>query len=156
MFTRISFSRAKAISAFMSAICSSGVFFSCSLQWRNDPLHKRLMAFPPASLIQRMEIPLSINPRISILSMKFCLLAQEHTWFTDRNSPSDTRADAISIRSTCNSVSSRRAILNFSWGANETPEVCSPSRKVVSNISIRMELFVVSFFPSLCFCFLTQ
>lgn len=113
MFTRISFSRAKAISAFMSAICSSGVFFSCSLQWRNDPLHKRLMVFPPASLIQRMEIPLSINPRISILSMKFCLLAQEHTWFTDRNSPSDTRADAISIRSTCNSVSSRRAILNF-------------------------------------------
>src|SRR5690606_660873 len=46
------------------------------------------------------------------------------------------RAEAISILSTFTSVSSRRAMVSFSDGEKETPLVCSPSRRVVSMISI--------------------
>ena len=45
-------------------------------------------------------------------------------------------ADAISILSTFNSVSKSWAIVSFSEGEKETPLVCSPSRRVVSIISM--------------------
>ena len=48
---------------------------------------------------------------------------------------SETRADAISRRFTPRS-SNACAMLNFSCAAKETPDVCSPSRRVVSIISI--------------------
>ena len=52
-------------------------------------------------------------------------------------SPCETRAEAISIRFTQSSSSSSRAIDSFSRALNETPEVCSPSRSVVSRIFYR-------------------
>ena len=58
-------------------------------------------------------------------------------------SPSLTRAEPASIRSTLRSWSSMRAIISFSCGRNETPLVCSPSRSVESNISTKL----VSIFP---------
>jgi len=55
---------------------------------------------------------------------------------TPSSSPSATRAEAISSRSTFSSLTRRRAIFFFSWAVKETPFVCSPSRRVVSMISI--------------------
>ena len=40
-----------------------------------------------------------------------------------------------------------RAIISFSWGRNDTPLVCSPSRSVESSISTKF----VSMFPGFCF-----
>ena len=54
---------------------------------------------------------------------------------TALNSPSETRAEAISIRSTW-LFKQGWAKVNFSEAEKETPEVCSPSRRVVSMISI--------------------
>src|SRR5438477_6944159 len=56
---------------------------------------------------------------------------------TARSSPSLTRAEATSIRSTFTASSSRRAMVRFSSGIIEMPSACSPSRSVVSMISIR-------------------
>ena len=53
----------------------------------------------------------------------------------DSLSPSEVIAEPASIKLTPIS-SSLVAILNFSWEVKETPGVCSPSRKVVSNILI--------------------
>ncbi len=50
-------------------------------------------------------------------------------------SPCETRAEAISMRLTCSSSSNSRAMESFSRALKETPEVCSPSRSVVSMIS---------------------
>ena len=57
--------------------------------------------------------------------------------FTARRSPSLTRADATSMRSTLTVSSRRCAIVRFSSGIIEMPSACSPSRSVVSMISIR-------------------
>lgn len=61
---------------------------------------------------------------------------QEVICFTALNSPSETRAEAISIRSMFNSCSNNLANVSFYDAVNDTPEVCSPSRRVVSIISI--------------------
>ena len=47
-------------------------------------------------------------------------------------SPADTRAEATSMRSIFNSSSKACAMLSFSAAVNDTPCVCSPSRRVVS------------------------
>src|SRR5574344_369252 len=60
--------------------------------------------------------------------------------FTASFSPSDTRADATSMRSTFMSISSMRAIISFSCGTKLTLLVCSPSRSVVSMISINLSM----------------
>ena len=74
--------------------------------------------------------------RISILLIFPVALAQSQTARTASNSPEDTRADAISMRGTLSSHNTSLVMFNFSDVENDTPEVCSPSRKVVSNISI--------------------
>ena len=51
------------------------------------------------------------------------------------------------MRSTFNSCSSNRARDSFSGAVKETPEVCSPSLKVVSMISIRLRSITSFFFP---------
>ena len=59
-------------------------------------------------------------------------------------SPSETRAEAISIRSTRNSSNNSLANVSFSEVEKETPEVCSPSRRVVSIIStVRMAVGII-------------
>ena len=60
--------------------------------------------------------------------------------------PVDTLADAISSLSNFTSSSSILAMLSFSRALKDTPEVCSPSRRVVSIISsIIFVLFIVVF-----------
>ncbi len=61
--------------------------------------------------------------------------AQAHTFETVSNSPSETRAEATSIRGTWSSRRSSFAIPSFSDAEKDTPEVCSPSRRVVSMTS---------------------
>jgi hypothetical protein len=54
---------------------------------------------------------------------------------TASRSPSETPADATSIRSTLRDPRSASAMLTFSEVENETWRVCSPSRRVVSSSS---------------------
>ena len=56
---------------------------------------------------------------------------------TARRSPSLTRAEATSMRSTLTVSSRRCAMVRFSSGIIEMPSACSPSRSVVSMTSIR-------------------
>ena len=62
-------------------------------------------------------------------------LAHLAIFLTAVNSPSETLAEAISILSTFNSSRSNLAIVNFSEDEKDIPDVCSPSRRVVSIIS---------------------
>ena len=64
------------------------------------------------------------------------LLAQAVISFTEFNSPSETLAEATSMRSTFNSSNNNLESVSFSATENDTPEVCSPSLSVVSMISI--------------------
>ena len=73
---------------------------------------------------------------ISTLSIQPALFAQSVIALTALNSPSETLADATSILSTFKSSNNNFAMVNFSEEGNETPDVCSPSRSVVSIISI--------------------
>src|SRR5690606_37637404 len=69
--------------------------------------------------------------------------------FTAANSPSDTRAEAISILSTFTSVKSSCAMVSFSEAEKDTPLVCSPSRSVVSITSMyrgELGMLVQAFF----------
>ena len=94
------------------------------------------MTRPPTPFTQLMDRPLSMKPSISILFILFVARAQSQTDFTDSNSPEDTLAEAISMRGTLSSHNTKRVMFNFSDVENETPDVCSPSRNVVSSISI--------------------
>jgi len=129
------------ISSRMSAICCSGVLRSCSVTCLYEPLHKRLSTWHPADSIQLSEVSPSTKPSTSSLSICLVRLAIDAMCFTASNSPSETRAEAISIRLTPSS-NSACAILSFSCAANETPVVCSPSRRVVSIISIILFGFI--------------
>ena len=97
---------------------------------------KKLITRPPTLFTHSIDSPLSIKPRISILPIFPVELAQSHTALTESNSPDETRAEAISMRGMLSSHSTSLVILSFSDVENDTPEVCSPSRNVVSNISI--------------------
>src|SRR5690606_23141747 len=90
----------------------------------------------PACCIQVSDLPPSTNERTSIRSRWPLSAAQAAMAFTQSNSPCETRADAISTRSTCSSSNSSCAMVSFSETENDTPDVCSPSRSVVSMISI--------------------
>ena len=71
-------------------------------------------------------------------------MAQSMICFTALNSPSETLADAISILSTLSSSNNNLAKVSFSEAEKDTLEVCSPSLKVVSMISmIRCFLVVI-------------
>ena len=120
----------------MSARCSSGDFFSWCRQCLSEPLQSRLMHCPPHARIQSTEVVWSTNPNTSTRDSMPALRAHLQMSDTARFSPSDTRAEATSMRSTLSSCRSRRAMSSFSWGMNDTPLVCSPSRSVVSMISI--------------------
>ena len=119
----------------MSARCSSGVFLSCMVTWRSEPLVSKLSTRPPALVIQSMETPLSTKPNTSTLSMSPLSSAHRQMDSTALRSPSLTRADATSMRSTPTSSRSCRAMVSFSLALKLTPAVCSPSRSVVSRIS---------------------
>ena len=126
-------------SAILSSIplkCCSGVCFNWYFKWFNDPLVNRFWTFAPASIIHWIETPLSTKVKISTRSRRFTSLAHFVMLFTALNSPSDTRAEATSIRSTFSSPSRSFASVSFSEDENDTPDVCSPSRRVVSIISI--------------------
>ena len=116
----------------MSSMCCSGVFLSCWVTCLNDPLQSKLMTLPPASLIQLREMSPSTKPRISTLWPYPRSFAQDRIFFAPWNSPADTLAEATSIRSTPTSSNKMRATLTFSVSLNATPDVCSPSRSVVS------------------------
>ena len=94
------------------------------------------MTRQPVACIQSTDVCPSTNPSTSTLGSILRRAAQSHIIFTASNSPSDTRAEATSTRSAFKSSSSKRAIISFSWGTKDTPLVCSPSRSVVSMISI--------------------
>ena len=96
----------------------------------------KFWTFAPAFIIQLIDFPSSTKVNTSIFSKQLCSEAQEVIFFTASNSPSDTLAEATSKRSTSNSSKSNFAIVNFSETENDTPDVCSPSRSVVSIISI--------------------
>ena len=124
----------------ISAKCSSGDLPSCSRQCFSEPLQSRLMTLPPTSVIQLTDTPSSTNPRISMASSSFFFFAHEQILRTESFSPEDTRAEATSMRGTRSSRSMLRAILSFSEGEKLTPEVCSPSRRVVSKISMSIPM----------------
>ena len=136
MLTAIFLRSASLTTAVMSATCCSGVLRSCSVTCLNEPLQSRFMTRQPADSIQSSDTVPSTNPSTSSLSRWPVRAAQLAMLRTASNSPSETRAEAISIRFTPKSPSSTCAMLSFSCAANETPEVCSPSRRVVSMISI--------------------
>ena len=100
------------------------------------------MTRPPQSLIQRSDTPLSTKPSTSTASSMLWRSAHWQMSVTACFSPSLTRAEATSMRSTFTSRSSFFAICSFSCGTNDTPLVCSPSRRVVSMISIFSEFSV--------------
>ncbi len=131
----------------ISAKCSSGVFFNCPSRCFNEPLVSRLITFPPASMIQFNETPLSTNPRTSILSKWLFFPAHSVILFTALYSPLDTLAEATSILFTFSSSKSNLATASFSDSLKETPVVCSPSRKVVS-ITSMVVIFIVLLFLS--------
>ena len=131
-------SRAFRIACLISAMCSCTVFLSWKVQCFSEPLQRRFITRAPHERIHSIEAPLSRNPSTSILSMCPRLRAQSHSWVAISYSPDETRADAISMRGSFRSSRSSRAILIFSCRAKETPEVCSPSRSVVSIISINI------------------
>src|SRR5690606_26252750 len=89
-----------------------------------------------ACSIQVSDLPPSTNERTSMRSRCPLSAAQLATALTQSNSPCETRAEAISTRSTCSSSKSNCAMVSFSETENDTPDVCSPSRSVVSMISI--------------------
>ena len=121
----------------MSAVCSAGVLRSCPVQWRSEPLASRLMTCPPHPAIQSTLRPPSTKPSTSIRPMQPAPAAQAQMPLTLSCSPSLTRAEPTSTRSAWRSSISRRVMDSFSWGRNDTPGVCSPSRRVVSIISTR-------------------
>ena len=63
----MSFFRAFSIIDFISEICSCGVLRNCCSQCFLEPLQSKFTTFPPACLIHLIEIPSSMNPKISIL-----------------------------------------------------------------------------------------
>src|SRR5574344_2102126 len=150
----------------MSLRCCWGVLRSCSVTCLSEPLQSRLSTLQPAFSNQPMETPLSMKPRTSTLSSKSWALAQAAMRFTASNSPLETLAEATSTLSTCSSSSNKRTMLNFSWLAKETPEVCSPSLRVVSSTSMRVLFsilmgqsgfkWLVGGFPGFDGCFLTE
>ena len=107
-----------------------------NFRWFSEPLARRFWTFAPVFFIHSIEIPLSRKDRISTLSTKFSDFAQSIIFETALNSPLETRADATSILSTFNSFKSSFDIVSFSYSENDIPDVCSPSRSVVSIISI--------------------
>ena len=120
----------------ISAACSSSVLPSCPSQWRREPLQRRLMVRAPARSIQSRLLPLSTKPSTSTRSSRPLLSAHRVMRCTASSSPSLTRAEATSTRSTWSSSSSALHISSFSCGMKLTPLVCSPSRRVVSMISM--------------------
>ena len=136
-------SAARRISARTSARCCTGVRRSCSSQWRREPLASRFTTRQPARQSHSTEIPPSMKPSASIRSRWPRLRAHSVMARTAASSPGETRAEAISIRLTRSSSSSRRAMESFSRALNDTPEVCSPSRSVVSKISTPAGIGVV-------------
>ena len=110
--------------------CCSSVLRSWSRQCFSLPLVSRLMTLPP------VDDPVdaagwSTKPSTSTRSETF-LLRPTVDQATASFSPLDTQADATSIRSTRSDFSKAWAMFTFSSGVNETPWVCSPSRRVVS------------------------
>ncbi len=136
----------------MSSRCCSGVFLSCWVTCLYDPLQSKLMTLPPAFFIQLSEMSPSTKPSISTLWSYPRSLAQERIFFAPWNSPSDTLAEATSIRSTPTSSNKMRATLTFSVSLNATPEVCSPSRSVVS-ITVTHWLLTLTFCPVIVLIF---
>ena len=134
----------------ISAKCSSGVLCNCCVQCFNEPLHRRLITRQPVRCIQSTEVWPSTNPSTSTLWSRLRRASQSQIIFTASNSPSDTRAEATSTRSTFKSSNSKRAIISFSWGTKDTPLVCSPSRSVVSMISIFTPSFPILLFYLYC------
>ena len=120
-----------------SSMCSSGVFFNCPRQCFSLPLQSRLMTFPPASRTHSADSPLSTKPSTSTFSICPFFPAQSQMRLSVSNSPDDTRADVTSTRGIWSSSTSSLNILSFSLLVKLTPEVCSPSRRVVSIISMR-------------------
>ena len=82
-----------------------------------------------------IDFPSSKKVSTSILLIFLFFFAQLVICFTEFNSPSDTLAEATSILSILSSSNRSFAIVNFSLGEYETPDVCSPSLRVVSIIS---------------------
>ena len=135
-FTAIPASSAHSRVRLISAICSSGFLPSCIVQCLSEPLQSKFITLMPAERIQSTDLSPSTKPSTSTLSSRPLLSAQRAIFCTVVNSPSETRADATSILSRHRSSSRRRARDSFSSAANDTPDVCSPSRKVVSKILI--------------------
>ena len=152
------FERAYFTSRRMSSMCCAGCLCSCWVQCFSEPFASRLMVLQPHSATQSTLFPPSMNPSTSTRSSLSILAAKLQIMPTASRSPSDTRADATSMRSTFRSLSSMRAMMSFSWGRKLTPLVCSPSRSVESMIStkgcMRWNPFTCSLVPialsSLC------
>ena len=125
----------------MSAMCSSGFLPSCIAQCLSEPLQSRFITLMPAERNQSTDLSPSTKPSTSTLSNRPFESAQRAIFCTVVNSPSETRADATSILSRHRSSSRSLARDSFSSEANDTPDVCSPSRKVVSKILIIIVYF---------------
>ena len=121
----------------MSSICCSGVLWSCWVQCLYEPFASRLMTWQPVSAIQSTLLLWSTKPKTSMRSRYPACSAKRQMPVTASFSPSETRAEATSRRSTFTFSNNRRAIISFSCGRKLTPLVCSPSRSVESMISMR-------------------
>ena len=120
----------------ISLKCCSGVFLSWCVRWFIEPLVKRFWTLAPDFFIQSIETPPSTNVNTSTRLIYPLVLAHSVICCTAESSPSDTLAEATSILSTFNSSNNNLAKVSFSDAEKDTPEVCSPSRRVVSIISI--------------------
>jgi hypothetical protein len=100
--------------------------------WRSEVgmIRCMLLAFAFATASMSLFTPLEA---LQISACNPCLAIK----LTASNSPSETAAKPASMTSTPNS-SSRWAIRSLFSGVNDTPGVCSPSRRVVSKIFIRL------------------
>ena len=136
MLVVIEFFSAISIVFDMSLKCWSGVLFNWCFKWFKEPLVKRFCTLHPESNSHCIDFPSSINVKTSILFILPLLSAQLDISLTELSSPSDTLAEATSILSILRSSNKSFAIVSFSLGEYDTPEVCSPSLRVVSIISI--------------------